>query len=269
MRLHGELLEQLAGAYALGSLQGGARRRLETLARTQPEVREAVTRWQQQLAGLTELVPPVDPPLGLWRRIEGVLRADLALRGEPLPEQGAPTPRRGGGLALGWGWLSAALGLGLAAALAWGWEQQSSLRREGGQLREQLVLQRQALDQARAELASVTRVGYVAVLADAKSGPALLVTFDPVSRRLGVKRVGSYQEAEEKSLQLWTIAPGQAPKSLGVLGREARERLQAEAPDVSEPRLLAISLEPRGGVPSERGPTGPVLFTGPVLKTDI
>jgi anti-sigma-K factor RskA len=54
-----------------------------------------------------------------------------------------------------------------------------------------------------------------------------------------------------------------------VLGREARERLQAEGPDVSEPRVLAISLEPLGGVPSEGGPTGPVLFTGRVLKTDV
>lgn len=269
MKLQGERLDLLAGAYALGSLQGGARRRLETLARQQPEVREAVSRWQQQLAGLTELVPPVEPPLGLWRRIEGVLRADLAVRGEPMPQAPAPRAPRGGGLALGWGWASAGLGLALAAALAWGWQQQGSLRREGGQLREQLALQTAALDQARAELASVTRVGYVAVLADPKSGPALLVTFDPTTRRLGVKRVGSYQEAAEKSLQLWTIAPGQAPKSLGVLGREARERLQAEGPDVSEPRVLAISLEPLGGVPSEGGPTGPVLFTGRVLKTDV
>jgi anti-sigma-K factor RskA len=177
-------------------------------------------------------------------------------------------PQRG--LSLGWGWLSGALGLGLAAALAWGWQQHEGRSRDSNRLREQLVAQSSALAQARAELASITRVGYVAVLADAKTGPALLVTFDPATRKLGVKRVGSYQEAQEKSLQLWTIAPGQAPKSLGVLSRAARERLQAEAlEDVSEPRVLAISLEPLGGVPSERGPTGPVLFTGPVLKADV
>ena len=29
---------------------------------------------------------------------------------------------------------------------------------------------------------------------------------------------------------------------------------------------LAISLEPLGGVPSERGPTGPVLFKGALIQ---
>jgi anti-sigma-K factor RskA len=32
---------------------------------------------------------------------------------------------------------------------------------------------------------------------------------------------------------------------------------------------IAVSLEPKGGVPSERGPTGPVLFKGPVLQTAL
>lgn len=30
---------------------------------------------------------------------------------------------------------------------------------------------------------------------------------------------------------------------------------------------LAISLEPKGGVPSEPGPTGPVLFKGALIQT--
>lgn len=272
MKLRGELLEQLAGAYALGSLQGGARRRMETLARQQPEVREAISRWQHQLASLTELVPPVQPPEAVWKRIDGVLQADMALRAKgPSPAAPASPSASAGGApsrSLGLGWLAGVLGLGLAAAIGWGWQQQGALQQESGRFREQLALQTGLLDQARGELQRVNRIGYVAVLGDAKAGPSLLVTFDPSSRQLAVKRVGSYQEAAEKSLQLWTIAPGQAPKSLGVLGREARERLQAEAPDVAEQRVLAISLEPLGGVPSERGPTGPVLFTGPVLKTD-
>jgi anti-sigma-K factor RskA len=36
---------------------------------------------------------------------------------------------------------------------------------------------------------------------------------------------------------------------------------------VQQVPALAVSLEPRGGVPSERGPTGPVLFKGALVPT--
>lgn len=271
MKLQGERLELIAAAYVLGTLQGGARRRLETLARQHPEVREAVQRWQHHLAGLTELVPEVAPPAALWPRIEAVLRADLALRrggavSATAPRPNAPRPgARGGARALGWGWVSAGLGLALVAAVGWGQLQERRWQGDLGQLRQQLVGQAQAAQQAQAELANIHRVGQVAVLSDERSGAALLVTFDPQRQQLQVKRVGTYQEADEKSLQLWTLAPGQAPKSLGVLGRQTRAQLAAAPTDVNDQRVLAVSLEPLGGVPSERGPTGPVLFKGAVL----
>lgn len=270
MKLQGERLELIAAAYVLGTLQGGARRRLETLARQHPEVREAVQRWQHHLAGLTELAPEVAPPATLWPRIEAVLRADLAVRrGAVAPTAPRPSAPRassiGGARALGWGWVSAGLGLALVAAVGWGQVQEQRWQGDLGQLRQQLVGQAQAAQQAQAELASIHRVGQVAVLSDERSGAALLVTFDPQRQQLQVKRVGTYQEADEKSLQLWTIAPGQAPKSLGVLGRQTREQLAAVQGDVNDQRVLAVSLEPLGGVPSERGPTGPVLFKGAVL----
>ncbi len=270
MKLQGELLELIAAAYVLGTLQGGARRRLETLARQHPEVREAVQRWQHHLAGLTELAPEVTPPATLWPRIEAVLRADLALRRgaaapATLPSGHGRAKAKGGAKALGWRGVSAGLGLALVAALGLGQVQHQRWQHDVGQLRQQLVGQAEAAQQARAELAKVHRVAQVAVLNDERAGAALLVTFDPQRQQLQVKRVGAYQEGDEKSLQLWTIAPGQAPKSLGVLGRQTREQLAAAQGDVNEQRVLAVSLEPLGGVPSERGPTGPVLFKGAVL----
>jgi anti-sigma-K factor RskA len=38
---------------------------------------------------------------------------------------------------------------------------------------------------------------------------------------------------------------------------------------VREVPALAISLEPKGGVPSAGGPTGPVLFKGALLQTTL
>lgn len=82
-----------------------------------------------------------------------------------------------------------------------------------------------------------------------------------------LKRVGGFHEAADKSLQLWALPPSGGPKSLGVLGGEPVVRLTAAEGQVREVPALAISLEPKGGVPGEGGPTGPVLFKGALLQT--
>ena len=102
----------------------------------------------------------------------------------------------------------------------------------------------------------------MAVLADDKAAPSMLVTFDPKNRQLVLQRVGGYREAADRSLQLWALPAGGAPRSLGVLGDEPVLRLAATEADVRAVPALAISLEPKGGVPSAGGPTGPVLFHG-------
>jgi anti-sigma-K factor RskA len=44
-------------------------------------------------------------------------------------------------------------------------------------------------------------------------------------------------------------------------------RLTAADSDVREVPMLAISLEPKGGVPAGSGPSGPVLFKGALIQT--
>jgi anti-sigma-K factor RskA len=51
-----------------------------------------------------------------------------------------------------------------------------------------------------------------------------------------------------------------------VLGQDRLLKLAAAEGDVREVPTLAISLEPKGGVPSESGPTGPVLFKGALIQ---
>jgi anti-sigma-K factor RskA len=95
------------------------------------------------------------------------------------------------------------------------------------------------------------------------------VTFDVKTQKLNLKRLSNYQEGSEKSLQLWAIdTSGHGsgkPESMGVLSADAIFHLNADEKKVAQMErlpLLAVSLEPRGGVPSEKGPTGPVLFKG-------
>ena len=257
------LLDQLAAGYALGTLRGGARRRFETLARQSATVRASALIWQERFASMTELQAADVPSPNVWKRIENLLQAQPAAVAATVADTGLlDALRRALGL-----WRGAALAGGLAtvAAVVVGVNLNSEVKTRDGQLA-QLTQQK---DQIAAELRAAPQVQYVAVLADDKSDASMVVTFDPKNQRLVLKRVGGFQEAADKSLQLWALPPSGGPKSLGVLGGESVVRLTAAEGQVREVPALAISLEPLGGVPGEGGPTGPVLFKGALLQTGI
>ena len=283
---HPGLVERLASAYALGTLRGAARRRFETLARRDPAIRATALVWQSRFAGLVELQPAVAPPPEVWNRIDAQLTQQAQAEAAAIAmadgnRQPAAAALPGGvhkpaDVAVPWWsglgfWRPAAIGAAVAGALALavGLDMRNGLQEQLAKLSNESLQNRQLAEVAQQQLAATQRLEYVAVLADDKSAASILVTFDPTTRRLTLKRVGSYREANDKSLQLWVIAPGSGPRSLGVLGSDSVVRLTAQERDVSESPTLAISLEPKGGVSSAGGPTGPVLFKGAVLKTGI
>jgi anti-sigma-K factor RskA len=95
----------------------------------------------------------------------------------------------------------------------------------------------------------------------------MLVTFDARHGTLTLKRLGDFREQPDRSLQLWALPPGAAPQSLGVIEGGGTIRLTAAEGQLREVPALAISLEPKGGVPAGSGPSGPVLFKGAVVPT--
>jgi len=251
---HPELLDRLASAYALGTLRGGARRRFETLAREQAPVRAAALIWQSRVASMNELQTPSTPPPAVWTRIANLVRAEGEQATMTAARARAAPPAPGGwlrSLALWRGTTAVgALATVLAVVTAVG-------------LRDDLGAQIGALQ---AQLSVQPQIEYVAVLNDDQASASMLVTFDPKNARLTLQRVGSYQEAADKSLQLWALPPAGGPRSLGVLSADKLLQLAADQRDVREVPALAISLEPKGGVPSETGPTGPVLFKGALIQ---
>ncbi|MES2511435.1 MAG: anti-sigma factor [Pseudomonadota bacterium] len=260
------LIEQLAASYALGTLRGGARRRFEGLAREHATVRAAALIWQGRLASVAELQPQVAPSAVVWKRIENLVNADKEAKAmQAARAQAAPA-------AAGW-WASLGLWRGASfagaavavLAVVAGLDLNSSNATLGGQV---ASLGTQVKDLT-AKLAVAPEIQYVAVLADDKSAASMLVTFDPKNQKMMLKRVGGFQEQADKSLQLWAIPKSGGPKSLGVLGSEPVVRLTASGGDVREVPVLAISLEPKGGVPAGSGPTGPVLFKGALLETAL
>ena len=254
-----ELLDRLASSYALGTLRGGARRRFETLAREHPTLRAAALVWQTRLSGMNELQGQQMPSPLVWTRIENLVRADEQAQGMKALRDAASaqsTPPQGihgwwRGLSL-WRGVAAAGALASVVAVVAGLNVRDQM---GGEIR-----------RLQAQLLATPQIEYVAVLADDKSTASMLVTFDPKNRKLVLQRVGAYQEAGDRSLQLWALPPSGGPRSLGVLGSDKLLQLTATDGDVRAVPTLAISLEPKGGVPSAGGPTGPVLFTGALIQ---
>jgi len=251
---HPELLDQLAAAYALGTLRGGARRRFETLARERAPVRAAALIWQSRVASMNELQSTHTPSPAVWTRIDNLVQAERNEASMAAARIPSPAPASGGWWRNLTVWRSASAAGALATVLA-------VVTAVG--LRDDLGAQ---IGELQAQLQATPAIEYVAVLNDDKAGAAMLVTFDPRSARLTLQRVGDFQEASDKSLQLWALPPTGGPRSLGVLSEERLLQLTAGEADVREVPTLAISLEPKGGVPSETGPTGPVLFQGALIQ---
>ena len=105
------------------------------------------------------------------------------------------------------------------------------------------LLQTGPAPQAGSFLAAVNRGGDM---------PALIVRVDLAAHVVTVRPVDT-QTPPGKSLELWYIAAGQAPKSMGVVGLE-RERMAT--PPSMEPKnaVFAVTVEPLGGSPSGRRP---------------
>jgi anti-sigma-K factor RskA len=246
---HPELLDTLAASYALGTLRGGARRRFETLAREQAPVRAAALIWQARIGSVAELQTPAQPAPAVWTRIANLVQADQ----EHTAMQAARE------VSTGW-WRNLFVWRGAAAA---GVTAAIIAVVVGTDQRTQLGVQIASLQ---TQLQAAPQIEYVAVLADGRADASMLVTFDPKNKKLLLQRVGGYQEASDKSLQLWALPPKGGPRSLGVLGADKLLRLTAVEGDVREVPTLAISLEPKGGVPSAGGPTGPVLFKGALIQ---
>jgi len=249
------LVEQLAASYALGTLRGGARRRFEALARTHASVRAAALIWQGRMASVAELQQQAAPSPAVWKRIENLVNADKQARAMQAARQ-APAATGGWWASLGlWRGATAAGAMAAVVAVVTGLNLNTALN---GQV-----------EQLSARLAATPEIRYVAVLADDKSAPSVLVTYDPKHSQLQLKHVGQFHPSPDKSLQLWALPQAGGPRSLGVLGDGTVVRLPAGSDAVNQVPALAISLEPKGGVPAGSGPSGPVLFKGALLQTTL
>jgi anti-sigma-K factor RskA len=70
MRLSDDALHLLAAEYVVGTLRGRARKRFESMARTDRRVESVLRHWEAELTPLAERMPAVEPPARVWKEIE-------------------------------------------------------------------------------------------------------------------------------------------------------------------------------------------------------
>lgn len=225
-------LEQLAAEYALGTLDAAQRDTAARLRATDSDFDRAVTAWERQLAPLADAIAPTAPSPGVWAAIVANLPPEASVSAAPRTDNVVSLRRAVAR------WRAATLGTGaLAAALA-------------------LF----AVDRDVLRTGPAPRTGaYVAAVNRGGDMPALIVRVDLATHSVTVRPV----EAETppgKSLELWYVAAGAAPKSMGVLKSE-RERMPMPSDMKMTNAMFAVSVEPVGGSPTG-APTGPVVYKG-------
>jgi anti-sigma-K factor RskA len=226
--------------YALGVLDADSRRALEREAVRDAALRETLDAWLARLAPLSEGVLAVEPPAGVWTRIQ-----------HDLGFLAAAVPARAGwwnNLTL-WRWL----GMGAsAAALAL------------------LAVNLTMLHEATQPAAAVPQNGYVVATIARRDGVTYwTATVDLARENMVIVPATSPKIAASRSTELWLVPPGAKAISLGVFSPDAPLSIQLPSQVVARMAaraVLAVSLEPQGGSATGQ-PSGPVLATGELHAT--
>ncbi len=224
-------IDMLAAEYVLGTLDAAARTAVAARREREPLLDAAIRDWERRLSPLDEETREVEPPLGLFGRIEARLDARegtpiVTLQAMRRLERGAARWRR-----------AAIAAAALAAALLIA------------------IPVREAMYAPKPQ-------NFVAVFQKDDALPSFLLTIDLATRELTIRPVAA-ERPTGRTYQLWIAdsALGPAPRSLGLLeasNEPTRKSLTDFDSALLQRATFGISLEPPGGSPTGR-PTGPAL----------
>lgn len=230
-------IDGLAAEYVLGTLNAGERAAVAARRQREAALDAAIVSWELRLAALSDVIPPIAPPPGLFAKIEERLHAASPVGVSHAATVTALTRR------LNRWRVAAVTASSIAAALlvAFGATQFAPKPKSKN---------------------------LIAVLQKDAQSPAFLVSVNVDDRVMTVRPVSAKRETG-KSYELWIIHDSLGkPKSLGVIDDASPTRaptLAAYNPDVLEASTYAVTLEPEGGSPSG-DPTGPIVFAGKMIE---
>ncbi len=232
--------QALAISYVLGNISSEDLIIADALRDNDPEFAKLVNEIEAWLAPLNEQTPDKMPPAGLF---------DDIMREISPGSDAAPLLANDNGPGF---WRPAAIAASLIAVAALSLHLPSLNTPSEPQTAEQSQL--------------------MALLADDSQPQLVVIVYDPASQKV-VAKMSNVPWPEDGDYELWLIRDGEAgPQSLGLLniekqsGNDGSKEFEFAIPSQLNPSadLLAVSLEPKGGSGTSKGPQGPVLFTGQV-----
>ena len=227
-----ERLDRLAAEFALGTTPPRVRRRLAGIARRDRVVATALSEWERRIAPLADAVPPTMPAPRVWRNIVSRLGLD--------PDRPSAREIAGRRRVALWRTLALASLLGIVVLGVAEWRRAPS----------------------------VVPAPLVVVLSGADGKIGLIATGSRGERYLTIRTVGNATPGNDKSFELWSLPQAGPPQALGVIPKGDLVRVALPNPVdemLSNIPTLAVSVEPHGGSSSGK-PTGPVLFSGPIVR---
>lgn len=277
-------LDLLAAEYVLGTLDGDEAAEAARLLATDTAFAAAVRGWEQRLAPLAAVVPPVPPPPGLWDRIAASTTAPTATPAPALTEAITATASAASASTMSASITSAAsrsaTTVGSATtAMSAATSPAAAMTRPTTAVVVPLALRRRLRIWQASTAAALAIAASLAAFIVLRSpppldvavltprtgeGPVLLATAEP-NGALSVRSNGTIAVPNDRDLELWALAAGETrPRSLGVLPAAGGRLVVASLAPGTQ---LMVSLEPRGGSPTGQ-PTGPVLYAGQLAAVD-
>jgi anti-sigma-K factor RskA len=232
-----ERADRLAAEYVSGLLRGQARQRFEALLPAHPALRDSVRDWQDRLMPLTAAIQPQTPSPEVWKRIETRIQGGS---GAPVAAAIAAVPWwRQLAFWRGFSALAGAATLALAVMLA-----------NPGPAQAPIVVVLSAAPATGTAAGAVETASFVAsISADGRAmvtRPLVNVSLQP-----------------DRSLELWSLPPSGAPRSLGVISSD-KATIVHRGKVLEGTDALAVTLEASGGSPDGK-PHGPILYVGKLV----
>jgi len=223
-----EVFEQLAIEYAVGSMQGRAKKRFEALMDTHFYLRAVVDAYENKFANLVELLPDAQPSNQVWKNIESHIQASNT----NTVEERSP------------------------------WWQTNFFKQGFGISAMALVVSAVLL----LNPMTVTPTTYAAVL-ESDSNVAMAVTkIKKSDMTLSVDIMKKVHVADNMELTLWCHPKGGGmPMKMGVISKTGKTNIKIskkEWQNMKDVGLLAISIEHKGNNTSMMKPNGKILLKG-------
>lgn len=232
-----ELLDRLAGAYVLGTMAGGARRRFARLHARSATMQRAVADWNNRLDPLFRSIPPAVPSPAVWERIAARVRG-------AVPASAAGRFAWRGRLRR---WLNPALGFafGVVATVTF--------------------VSGNAHLFGMHHMSAALPASYVGILADRAGAPVLTVGSHRRGETMTIRLRGTLAIPAGQVARLWALPAHGAPIALANVPASGTRTVMLGAPAeelfATVPRLaVTFEADPQAAVPAT-----PFVLAGPCV----